>query len=107
MKNHFAKGLIAGLNMTGPCPSMMPATFCSDFARGFTLGYCYQLEQKTGERKIAALEAGRLAKQYNLDRVAMTEFLTEFKSDRVVHYFNIGYAGGLRQDARYATSRTE
>ncbi|WP_420865729.1 DUF2623 family protein [Klebsiella aerogenes] len=37
---------------------------------------------------------GRLTRQYNLDRVIMTEFFTEFRSDRFVRYFNIGYAGG-------------
>jgi len=94
MKNHFEKGLMTGFSMVGPCPASMSAEFCNDYIRGLVLGYCYQLEQKTGERKVAALEAGRLTRQYNLDRVIMTEFFTEFRSDRFVRYFNIGYAGG-------------
>jgi len=94
MNNHFGKGLMNGYNLAGPCPAAVPAKFCNDYIRGMVLGYCYQLEKKTGERKLAALEAGRLTRQYNLDKVIMSEFFTEFRSERFLHYFNIGYAGG-------------
>lgn len=68
MNNHFGKGLMKGVNMAGPCSETMPGKFCNDYIRGFVIGYCYQLEQKTGEKSVAALEAGRLTRQYNLDR---------------------------------------
>lgn len=93
MKNHFGNGLMVGFNMAGPCPGKAPSKYCNDYTRGFVLGYCYQLEQKTGERKIAALEAGRLTRQYNLDKELMAEFFVEGKTDGSVQYFNIGYAG--------------
>lgn len=94
MKDHFGKGLMRGVKLSEPCPVRMPARYCNDYTRGFVLGYCFQLEQKTGERKIAALEAGRLTRLYNLNRDIMAEFFTEYQSDRFVHYFNKGYAGG-------------
>lgn len=93
MKNHFGKGLMAGFTAAGPCPVKVPARFCAEYKRGYVLGYCYQLAQKTGEKRVAALEAGRLTKQYNLDRNLMAEFFTEFQSDNAVRYFNIGYTG--------------
>ncbi len=105
MNNHFGNGLITGMNMSGPCSATLPEKFCSEYVRGFVIGYCYQLEQKTGERSVAALEAGRLTRRYKLDRDLMTEFFVEFKSDRFLHYFNIGYSGKLNQDVWNTTSR--
>lgn len=95
MNNHFGKGLMTGMNMAGPCSATIPAKFCNEYIHGFVIGYCYQLEQKTGERCVAALEAGRLTRRYNLDREIMTEFFVEFRTDKFLQYFNIGYSGGL------------
>lgn len=94
MNNHFGKGLMKGVNMAGPCSETMLGKFCNDYIRGFVIGYCYQLEQKTGEKSVAALEAGRVTRQYNLDREIMAEFFLEFRTDKFLHYFNIGYSGG-------------
>ncbi|EMM6760949.1 DUF2623 family protein [Pluralibacter gergoviae] len=91
MHNHFGKGLLAGPNTASPHPCGEQARFCNEYTRGFVLGYCYRLWKQTGEKSVGALEAGRLTRQYRLDRDIMVEFFTEFKSDRAVHYFNLGY----------------
>lgn len=94
MKNHFGKGLMAGLHSVGPCQFPALGKFCDDYKRGFVLGYCHQLEEQTGERRLAAWEAGRLTRRYNLDPERMAEFFTGFRSDNAVRYFNTGYSEG-------------
>lgn len=39
MDNHFGKGLMAGLNASSADSARSVANFCSDYKRGFVLGF--------------------------------------------------------------------
>lgn len=94
MQNHFEKGLKAGLKSTDVCMTLEPGRFCNQYSQGYVLGYCYQIEKKTGDRRTAAREAGRLTRRYRLDREIMSEFYSEYKSDEAACCFDMGYREG-------------
>ena len=94
MRNHFGNGLKAGLKTTDACMAVMSDRFCSEYTRGYVLGYCYRIVTKTGANKSAAWEAGRLTKRYQLDSDVMAEFFSEHKSDETIRCFFMGYEVG-------------
>lgn len=94
MQNHFGKGLKAGFTSQDARLLRAPGRFCHQYSQGYVLGYCYQMEKKTGDRRLAAREAGRLTRRYNLDRAIMLEFYSEYKADEAACYFNMGYREG-------------
>ena len=51
MDNHFGKGLMAGLNATCADSARNVAGFCSDYKRGFVLGFSHRMFEKTGDRQ--------------------------------------------------------
>jgi len=94
MRNHFGNGLKAGLKTTDACMAFMSGRFCSEYSKGYVLGYCYQIVKKTGDSKSAAWEAGRLTRRYQLDSEVMAEFFSEHKSDETIRCFFMGYEVG-------------
>lgn len=58
MDNHFGKGLMAGLNATCADSARNVAGFCSDYKRGFVLGFSHRMFEKTGDRPIKRLGSG-------------------------------------------------
>lgn len=94
MHNHFGNGLKAGLETSDACKAFMNDRFCSEYNKGYVLGYCYQIVKKTGDNKSAAWEAGRLTKRYQLDSDIMAEFFSEHKSDETIRCFFMGYEVG-------------
>lgn len=61
MGNHFGKGLLAGLKAQNLKPAAELSKFCSDYKRGFVLGYAHRLAESTGDENQAAFEAGSCA----------------------------------------------
>lgn len=73
MDNHFGKGLMAGLKAEYTKPATEIAKFCSDYKRGFVLGYAYHLAESTGDENQAAYQAGLLCREYGLDKALINE----------------------------------
>ena len=68
MENHFGKGLMAGLQASHADTAAHAANFCTDYKRGFVLGYSHRMFEKTGDRQLSAWEAGILTRRYGLER---------------------------------------
>lgn len=58
MDNHFGKGLMAGMRAAQADTAKNVAHFCSDYKRGFVLGFSHRMFEKTGDRQLSAWEAG-------------------------------------------------
>lgn len=74
MGDHFGKGLLAGLKAESLKPETELSRFCSDYKRGFVLGYAHHLAQRCGDENRAAFEAGQLSRAYGLGSEPMSEF---------------------------------
>lgn len=74
MVDHFGKGLLAGLKAESLKPETELSRFCSDYKRGFVLGYAHHLAQRCGDENRAAFEAGQLSRAYGLGSEPMSEF---------------------------------
>lgn len=46
MENHFGKGLMAGLQASHADTAAHAANFCTDYKRGFVLGYSHRMFEK-------------------------------------------------------------
>lgn len=93
IQNHFGNGLMAGLQSDAARPAKEVNGFCTDYKRGFVLGFSHRLAEKSGDRNQAAFEAGVLSKRYGLDRELVAEFFTEVDRRYTVRYFFAGYDG--------------
>ena len=51
MDNHFGKGLIAGLKAPYADSAQKVVGFCTDYKRGFVLGFSHRMFEKTGDRQ--------------------------------------------------------
>jgi hypothetical protein len=91
MDNHFGKGLMAGLNSAQAEGAGYVAQFCSDYKRGFVLGFCHRMFEQTGDRQLSAWEAGVLTRRYGLDKEMVMDFFRETNSEAAVRYFMAGY----------------
>ena len=76
MGDHFGKGLLAGLKAENLKPETELSRFCSDYKRGFVLGYAHHLAQRCGDENRAAFEAGQLSRAYGLGSEPMSEFFS-------------------------------
>ncbi|WP_312946974.1 DUF2623 family protein [Superficieibacter sp.] len=104
MSNQFGTGIVDGLKGQHPRKIADFSLQQSDYKRGYIIGYCHQLQEQSGERDLAAWQAGVLTRQYQLDKVIMMEFFTEFGSDENLHYFRQGYQETLSA-TRYPAMR--
>ncbi|CNI04400.1 DUF2623 family protein [Yersinia vastinensis] len=95
MGNHFGKGLMAGLKAEYTKPATEIAKFCSDYKRGFVLGYAYHLAESTGDENQAAYQAGLLCREYGLDKALTSEFFSGGESRLTVKFFSAGYDQNL------------
>ena len=77
MENHFGKGLMAGMRAAQADTAKNVAHFCSDYKRGFVLGFSHRMFEKTGDRQLSAWEAGILTRRYGLDRDMVMDFFKE------------------------------
>ena len=77
MENHFGKGLMAGLKAIQADEASRVAHFCSDYKRGFVLGFSHRMFEKTGDRQLSAWEAGVLTRRYGLDKEMIMDFFRE------------------------------
>ncbi|MEN0613443.1 DUF2623 family protein [Klebsiella indica] len=91
MENHFGKGLMAGLQASHADSARYAENFCSDYKRGFVLGYSHRMFEKTGDRQLSAWEAGVLTRRYGLDKDMVMDFFREGSSCTAVRYFMAGY----------------
>ncbi|HEM6802015.1 TPA: DUF2623 domain-containing protein [Citrobacter koseri] len=91
MDNHFGKGLMAGLNATCADSAHNVAGFCSDYKRGFVLGFSHRMFEKTGDRQLSAWEAGILTRRYGLDKDMVMDFFRENQSNTTIRFFMAGY----------------
>ncbi|HCC0889155.1 TPA: DUF2623 domain-containing protein [Salmonella enterica] len=91
MDNHFGKGLMAGLNAPCAYSAQNAARFCSDYKRGFVLGFTHRMFEKTGDRQLSAWEAGMLTRRYGLDKDRVMDFFRENNSVITVRFFMAGY----------------
>lgn len=91
MDNHFGKGLMAGMRATQADTAKNVAHLCSDYKRGFVLGFSHRMFEKTGDRQLSAWEAGILTRRYGLDRDMVMDFFRETRSSAVLRYFLAGY----------------
>ncbi|CAI0712001.1 DUF2623 family protein [Serratia entomophila] len=91
MHNHFGKGLMAGLKAQSLKPAAELSKFCSDYKRGFVLGYAHHLAQSSGDENRAAFEAGRLCRAYGLSRDPTSEFFSGGASSLAEKFFCAGY----------------
>lgn len=91
MDNHFGKGLMAGMRAAQADTAKNVAHFCSDYKRGFVLGFSHRMFEKTGDRQLSAWEAGILTRRYGLDRDMVMDFFRESHSNAVLRYFMAGY----------------
>jgi Protein of unknown function (DUF2623). len=89
--NHFGKGLMAGMRAAHADTARNVAHFCSDYKRGFVLGFSHRMFEKTGDRKLSAWEAGILTRRYGLDRDMVMDFFRETHSTAALRYFMAGY----------------
>ncbi|SUX58798.1 Protein of uncharacterised function (DUF2623) [Citrobacter amalonaticus] len=58
MNNHFGKGLMAGLNATQADSARNVAKFCSDYKRGFVLGFSHRMFEKNRRQATQRLGSG-------------------------------------------------
>lgn len=91
MDNHFGKGLMAGIKATRAGTASSVANFCSEYKRGFVLGFSQRMYEQTGDRQLSAWEAGKLTRRYGLDRELVLDFFRETHSGAAVRYFMAGY----------------
>ena len=91
MDNHFGKGLIAGLKAPYADSAQKVIGFCTDYKRGFVLGFSHRMFEKTGDRQLSAWEAGVLTRRYGLDKEMVMDFFKEHDSSPTVRYFMAGY----------------
>lgn len=91
MDNHFGKGLMAGLKAEYTKPATELSKFCSDYKRGFVLGYAYHLAENTGDENQAAFKAGLLCREYDLDKELTSEFFSGGESHLTAKFFLAGY----------------
>lgn len=77
MNNHFGKGLLAGMRAEQADTAQNAAHFCSDYKRGFVLGFSQRMFEQTGDRQLSAWEAGILTRRYGLDRDMVMDFFKE------------------------------
>lgn len=91
MENHFGKGLMAGMRAAQADTANNVAHFCSDYKRGFVLGFSHRMFEKTGDRQLSAWEAGILTRRYGLDRDMVMDFFKENQSSTTLRYFMAGY----------------
>ncbi|EPK7284034.1 DUF2623 family protein [Citrobacter farmeri] len=91
MNNHFGKGLMAGLSATQADSACNVADFCSDYKRGFVLGFSHRMFEKTGDRQLSAWEAGILTRRYGLDKEMVMDFFRENQSSTTIRFFMAGY----------------
>ncbi|MGL1809629.1 UNVERIFIED_CONTAM: DUF2623 family protein [Serratia marcescens] len=91
MGDHFGKGLLAGLKAENLQPEAELSRFCTDYKRGFVLGYAHHLAQRCGDENRAAFEAGQLSRAYGLGREPMSEFLSGGDSRLAEKFFRAGY----------------
>ena len=91
MENHFGKGLMAGMRAAQADTAHNVAHFCSDYKRGFVLGFSHRMFEKTGDRQLSAREAGILTRRYGLDRDMVMDFFKENQSSTTLRYFMAGY----------------
>ncbi|BEL81087.1 DUF2623 family protein [Serratia marcescens] len=91
MGDHFGKGLLAGLKAENLKPEAELSRFCSDYKRGFVLGYAHHLAQRCGDENRAAFEAGQLSRAYGLGREPMSEFFSGGDSRLAEKFFHAGY----------------
>lgn len=101
MDNHFGKGLMAGLQAAQADSASGAANFCTDYKRGFVLGYSQRMFEKTGDRQLSAWEAGILTRRYGLDRYMIMDF---FKGE-FLHRDALLY-GGIPPGALIAEGRS-
>ena len=94
MENHFGKGLMAGLKATQADEASRVAHFCSDYKRGFVLGFSHRMFEKTGDRQLSAWEAGVLTRRYGLDKEMIMDFFRESHSGTAMRFFMAGYRAG-------------
>ncbi|MDY1038741.1 DUF2623 family protein [Enterobacteriaceae bacterium RIT714] len=91
MENHFGKGLMAGMRAAQADSAKNVAHFCTDYKRGFVLGFSHRMFEKTGDRQLSAWEAGILTRRYGLDRDMVMDFFKENQSSTILRYFLAGY----------------
>lgn len=91
MENHFGKGLMAGMRAAQADTAKNVTQFCSDYKRGFVLGFSHRMFEKTGDRQLSAWEAGILTRRYGLDRDMVMDFFKENQSSTTLRYFMAGY----------------
>ncbi|HBC5076527.1 TPA: DUF2623 domain-containing protein [Klebsiella oxytoca] len=91
MENHFGKGLMAGLQASHADTAAHAANFCTDYKRGFVLGYSHRMFEKTGDRQLSAWEAGILTRRYGLESDMVMDFFKEGGSSTAMRYFMAGY----------------
>ena len=94
MDNHFGKGLMAGLKARQADGAVNVERFCSDYKRGFVLGFTHRMAEQTGDRQRAGWEAGVLTRRYHLDKESVVDFLKEVNADVAVRCFFAGYEKG-------------
>ncbi|MCT4709311.1 DUF2623 domain-containing protein [Enterobacteriaceae bacterium H11S18] len=94
MDNHFGKGLMAGLKAREADSVSRVTLFCSDYKRGFVLGFTHRISEQTGNRQRAAWEAGVLTRRYNLDKELVADFFREVNTEVAVKCFLAGYEKG-------------
>lgn len=75
MNNHFGKGLMAGLHAPYAYSAHHAVNFCSEYKRGFVLGFTHRMFEKTGDRQLSAWEAGILTRRYGLDKEMVMDSL--------------------------------
>jgi len=92
--NHFGKGLMAGLKAREADSVSRVTRFCSDYKRGFVLGFTHRISEQTGNRQRAAWEAGVLTRRYNLDKELVADFFREVNTEVAVKCFLAGYEKG-------------
>ncbi|WP_236345986.1 DUF2623 family protein [Enterobacter cancerogenus] len=91
MDNHFGKGMMAGMRAAQADTAKNVAHFCSDYKRGFVLGFSHRMFEKTGDRQLSAWEAGILTRRYGLDRDMVMDFFRDTHSSVALRYFMAGY----------------
>lgn len=91
MDNHFGKGLMAGLRAAQADSARNVTQFCSEYKRGFVLGFSQRMYEKTGDRQLSAWEAGILTRRYGLDKEMVMDFFRDGHSSTTVRFFMAGY----------------
>ncbi|QKJ87143.1 DUF2623 domain-containing protein [Paramixta manurensis] len=97
MQNHFGKGLMAGLRADNAKPAEALSKFCSDYKRGFILGYAHHLAESSGDENQAAFKAGLLCRAYGLSGELMEEFFSDSANTLPRKFFSVGYNQTLQR----------